>query len=58
VLFRQYAPSLYESELRHKAVIVRFGRYPHRNRILGRMSTDEEIEFLKLPGSSFRHPWA
>ncbi|MDY0006110.1 MAG: DUF924 family protein [Spongiibacteraceae bacterium] len=58
VLFRQYAPSLYESELRHKAVIDRFGRYPHRNRILGRMSTDEEIEFLKLPGSSFRHPWA
>ncbi|CAZ88553.1 MAG: DUF924 family protein [Thiomonas sp.] len=40
-------------ELRHKAIIDRFGRYPHRNAILGRESTDEEIEFLKLPGSSF-----
>jgi uncharacterized protein (DUF924 family) len=40
-------------ELRHKAIIDRFGRYPHRNTILGRESTDEEIEFLKQPGSSF-----
>ena len=52
-LFKQYAPSRYEPELRHKAVIDRFGRYPHRNDILGRISTEEEIEFLKLPGSSF-----
>ena len=52
-LFKQYAPSRYEPELRHKAVIDRFGRYPHRNNILGRVSTEEEIEFLKLPGSSF-----
>ena len=52
-LFKQYAPSRYEPELRHKAVIDRFGRYPHRNKILGRFSTEEEIEFLKLPGSSF-----
>lgn len=58
VLFRQYAPSLYEPELRHKAVIDQFGRYPHRNRILGRKSTDEEVEFLQSPGSSFRYPWA
>lgn len=40
-------------ELKHKAIIDRFGRYPHRNRILGRESTAEEIEFLKLPGSAF-----
>lgn len=40
-------------ELRHKAIIDRFGRYPHRNAILGRESTAEEIEFLKQPGSSF-----
>lgn len=40
-------------ELRHKAIIERYGRYPHRNRILGRESTAEEIEFLKQPGSGF-----
>ena len=40
-------------ELRHKKIIDRFGRYPHRNRILGRKSTQEEIDFLKQPGSSF-----
>lgn len=40
-------------ELKHKAIIERFGRYPHRNAILGRESTQEEIEFLKQPGSSF-----
>ncbi|WP_158080807.1 DUF924 family protein [Pelomonas sp. KK5] len=38
---------------RHREVIVRFGRYPHRNAILGRESTPEEIEFLKQPGSGF-----
>ncbi|MBW2508599.1 MAG: DUF924 domain-containing protein [Deltaproteobacteria bacterium] len=38
---------------RHREIIERFGRYPHRNEILGRVSTDEEIEFLKQPGSSF-----
>jgi len=43
----------YEFELRHKAIIDRFGRYPHRNAILGRVSTAEELEFLKQPGSRF-----
>ncbi|MES0370963.1 MAG: DUF924 family protein [Mariprofundaceae bacterium] len=43
----------YEFELKHKAIIDRFGRYPHRNNILGRESTPEEIEFLSQPGSSF-----
>lgn len=43
----------YEFELKHKVIIERFGRYPHRNDILGRTSTKEEIEFLKQPGSGF-----
>jgi len=38
---------------RHEAIIEQFGRYPHRNGILGRASTPEETEFLKEPGSSF-----
>ncbi len=38
---------------RHHAVIARFGRFPHRNAILGRQSTPEEEAFLKVPGSSF-----
>ncbi len=37
----------------HKKIIDRFGRYPHRNAILGRKSTDEELEFLETPNSSF-----
>lgn len=40
-------------ERRHKTIIDRFGRYPHRNAILGRASSDEEQRFLKTPGSSF-----
>lgn len=40
-------------ELRHKEIIDRFGRYPHRNTILGRTSTLEELAFLSEPGSSF-----
>ena len=39
--------------LRHKEIIDRFGRYPHRNEILGRTSTGEELTFLSEPGSSF-----
>lgn len=39
--------------VRHRQVIVRFGRFPHRNAILGRESTAAEIDFLKQPGSSF-----
>jgi uncharacterized protein (DUF924 family) len=39
--------------VRHRDVIHRFGRFPHRNQILGRTSTAEEITFLKQPGSSF-----
>ena len=40
-------------EFKHKAIIEQFGRYPHRNAILGRVSTPEEIEFLKQPNSGF-----
>ena len=40
-------------EIRHKAIIDRFGRFPHRNEILGRQSTQEEINFLKEAGSLF-----
>jgi uncharacterized protein (DUF924 family) len=38
---------------RHQEIIARFGRFPHRNHILGRTSTAEEIAFLQTPGSSF-----
>ena len=38
---------------RHQKVIARFGRFPHRNAVLGRESTVEELEFLKEPGSRF-----
>lgn len=40
-------------ERKHLAIVERFGRYPHRNAVLGRVSTEEELEFLKLPGSGF-----
>ena len=53
-LFRQHAPARnLDFELRHKAIVDRFGRYPHRNAILGRESTQEELAFLQQPGSSF-----
>lgn len=45
--------TLYDYAERHHKVIERFGRFPHRNRILSRMSSAEEIEFLRQPGSSF-----
>lgn len=43
----------YNFELKHKAIIDRFGRYPHRNELLGRQSTAEELSFLSEPGSGF-----
>ncbi len=43
----------YNFELRHKAIIDKFGRYPHRNEILDRKSTKKELAFLEEPGSSF-----
>ena len=42
-----------EWEIKHRRIIERFGRYPHRNEALGRTSTPEEIAFLQEPDSSF-----
>jgi uncharacterized protein (DUF924 family) len=44
---------LSEWAIKHKVIIDRFGRFPHRNAVLGRASTPEEVEFLKQPGSGF-----
>lgn len=44
---------LVEWARRHHDIVARFGRFPHRNAVLGRQSTAEEIEFLKQPGSGF-----
>lgn len=46
-------PELTRYAVAHKVIIDRFGRFPHRNAALGRASTNEEIAFLKEPGSSF-----
>jgi len=52
-LFQANDPDNVDYARRHYEIIARFGRFPHRNAILGRESTAEEIEFLKRPGSSF-----
>jgi uncharacterized protein (DUF924 family) len=57
-LFHQFVenPDLqetYDYAIRHREIIQRFGRFPHRNQILGRDHTPEEVEFLTQPGSSF-----
>ena len=53
-LFRELNdPELLRYAVAHHDIIERFGRFPHRNAILARPSTPEEIEFLKQPGSSF-----
>ena len=44
---------VHEWALKHLAVIERFGRFPHRNAVLGRASTPEEIEYLAQPGAGF-----
>lgn len=46
-------PGVSPGALRHLEVIERFGRFPHRNEVLGRETTPEEAEFLKEPNSSF-----
>ena len=43
----------YDSMLKHRQIIADFGRFPHRNEILGRHTTPEESAFLKQPNSSF-----
>jgi uncharacterized protein (DUF924 family) len=61
-LIHQHAEALFSApglefnldfERKHKAIIDRFGRYPHRNGVLGRVSAAEEVAFLSEPGSSF-----
>ena len=53
-LFKQYTEErTYDYAIKHQVIVERFGHFPHRNAILGRPSTDEEIEFLKGPDSSF-----
>jgi len=53
-LFRAHGDAtMFDYAIRHRDVIARFGRFPHRNAILGRESTPEEADFLKQPGSSF-----
>ena len=61
-LIHEYALKLFQDlanpvnldfEQRHKAIIDRFGRYPHRNQVLGRNSSQEELEFLTQPNSHF-----
>lgn len=53
-LFAEHTtPHALDFEIKHKVIIDRFGRYPHRNAVLGRESTAEETAFLQTPGSSF-----
>ena len=46
-------PGWLDYAVRHRDIIARFGRFPHRNAVLGRASTPEELAFLSQPGSSF-----
>ncbi len=50
---RQLFAGFSDYAVRHQAIVERFGRFPHRNAILGRSSTPEEVDFLTQPGSSF-----
>lgn len=52
-LMKPLSDDLHGWAVKHKVIIQRFGRFPHRNEILGRKSTPEELEFLKQPGSGF-----
>lgn len=54
VLFEKLGnPHYIEFALAHRDIIARFGRFPHRNAILGRRSSPEELDFLAQPGSGF-----
>lgn len=53
-LFERFSdPRTADFARRHRDVIARFGRFPHRNALLGRVSSAEELAFLKTPGSRF-----
>lgn len=51
--WKKYPHENLEFEFKHKAIIDRYGRYPYRNKILGRQSTEAGLKFLKEPGSAF-----
>lgn len=46
-------PLSYDYAVKHLEVIEKFGRFPHRNEVLGRQSTEEELKYLQLPGAGF-----
>ena len=53
-LFRQFVdPRTADFAISHRDVIAQFGRFPHRNAALGRVSSAEELAFLQTPGSGF-----
>ena len=53
-LFKKFAPeNAYSYAIKHRDIIAKYGRFPHRNEVLQRSSTSDEIEFLTQPGSSF-----
>jgi uncharacterized protein (DUF924 family) len=52
-LMKDFGEEQLRYALRHREIVQRFGRFPHRNGVLGRESTAAEIEFLKQPGSGF-----
>ncbi len=52
-MYLDYGDEIYDYAIKHWEIIKRFGRFPHRNAILKRESTPEEIEFLKQPDSTF-----
>ena len=53
-LFKKFTnENTFKFAVKHKDIIDKFDRFPHRNNVLGRISTKSELEFLKLPGSRF-----
>lgn len=50
---RQFMQGTHDYAWRHQEVIARFGRFPHRNAVLGRVSTPGEVDYLARPGSGF-----
>lgn len=52
-LTREFFVGTHDYALRHQEVIERFGRFPHRNAILGRTSTPQELDYLSQPGAGF-----
>lgn len=51
--WRESFSEFHRYAVKHRDIVARFGRFPHRNAILGRTSSDEELAFLQEPGSSF-----